>query len=109
MAGNAIKGVVTFDERGVSGHTNHRACYRGVLEVRDVRRLVLESTNLVRKYMSILDFFVSAVRSEQVLVNWNIWVVWKAMALHRSQFVWYRKLFVVFSRYGYINTLREIK
>lgn len=30
---------------------------------------------------------------------------WKAMATHRSQFVWYRRLFVVFSSYTYYNKL----
>ena len=30
---------------------------------------------------------------------------WKSMATHRSQFVWYRRLFVVFSCYTYYNKL----
>ena len=30
------------------------------------------------------------------------------MSLHRSQWVWYRKLFVVFSRYAYVNSLRRL-
>jgi len=30
---------------------------------------------------------------------------WAAMAMHRSQFVWYRRLFVVFSSYTYYNKL----
>jgi LmbE family N-acetylglucosaminyl deacetylase len=30
---------------------------------------------------------------------------WTAMATHRSQFVWYRRLFVVFSSYTYYNKL----
>ena len=30
-------------------------------------------------------------------------LVWNAMKAHRSQFVWYRRLFVVFSRYSYAN------
>lgn len=34
---------------------------------------------------------------------------WKAMATHQSQFVWYRRLFVVFSCYTFINRLRPIK
>jgi hypothetical protein len=34
---------------------------------------------------------------------------WKAMVVHRSQFVWYRRLFVVFSCYTYINLLRLIQ
>jgi N-acetylglucosaminylphosphatidylinositol deacetylase len=33
---------------------------------------------------------------------------WKAMTTHKSQFVWYRRLFVVFSCYTYVNTLQRI-
>mmetsp|Transcript_36870 Transcript_36870/g.42186 ORF Transcript_36870/g.42186 Transcript_36870/m.42186 type:complete len:276 (-) Transcript_36870:17-844(-) len=33
---------------------------------------------------------------------------WKAMATHHSQFVWYRRLFVVFSCYTYCNKLTLI-
>ena len=33
---------------------------------------------------------------------------WKAMAMHHSQFVWYRRLFVVFSCYTYYNKLTLI-
>eukprot|EP00978_Attheya_sp_CCMP212_P000389 scaffold788_cov56-Attheya_sp.AAC.2 len=36
-------------------------------------------------------------------------LVWNAMAAHRSQFVWYRRLSVLFSRYTYANRLREIR
>jgi len=32
---------------------------------------------------------------------------WHAMASHRSQFVWYRRLFVVFSCYTYVNRLER--
>jgi N-acetylglucosaminylphosphatidylinositol deacetylase len=28
--------------------------------------------------------------------------------MHKSQWVWYRKLFVVFSRYTYTNTLKRM-
>jgi N-acetylglucosaminylphosphatidylinositol deacetylase len=33
---------------------------------------------------------------------------WKAMSAHASQFVWYRRLFVVFSCYTYVNKLVRI-
>ena len=36
-------------------------------------------------------------------------LVWRAMAAHASQFVWYRRLFVVFSRYTYINDLSRLE
>ncbi|GKY98996.1 hypothetical protein MPSEU_000855300 [Mayamaea pseudoterrestris] len=32
---------------------------------------------------------------------------WKCMALHASQFVWYRRLFVAFSCYTYVNRLER--
>lgn len=34
---------------------------------------------------------------------------WRCMSTHASQFVWYRRLFVIFSRYAYCNTLQRIK
>jgi LmbE family N-acetylglucosaminyl deacetylase len=33
---------------------------------------------------------------------------WRVMATHQSQFVWYRRLFVVFSCYSYYNEMRLI-
>ena len=35
-------------------------------------------------------------------------LVWRAMAAHRSQFVWYRRLSVAFSRYTYINDVERL-
>jgi len=32
----------------------------------------------------------------------------RAMRLHASQWVWYRKLFILFSRYSYLNTIRRV-
>ena len=36
-------------------------------------------------------------------------LVWMAMAAHHSQFVWYRRLSVLFSRYTYLNDLYELE
>jgi len=33
----------------------------------------------------------------------------RAMEAHTSQLVWFRKLYLLFSRYLYINTIREIE
>lgn len=33
-------------------------------------------------------------------------LIWRAMAAHHSQFVWYRRLSVLFSRFSYHNSLR---
>lgn len=33
---------------------------------------------------------------------------WRAMAAHRSQFVWYRRMFIILSRYSYVNTFSDL-
>ena len=68
----------------------------------------LESTNIVRKYIGVLDIVFSA-SSRLCFINFSPGTVYRAMAAHASQFVWYRKLFVVFSRYSSINTLNLIE
>jgi N-acetylglucosaminylphosphatidylinositol deacetylase len=45
---------------------------------------------------------VQVYRMHQPALNW------KAMAAHHSQFVWYRRLFVVFSCYTYHNRLQKV-
>lgn len=77
--------------------------------------------NILVKYIPILDWwrlilcwmgiFVrvsSAVRSDENNVQYRLFqpsLNWRAMAAHSSQFVWYRRLFVVFSCYTYSNKL----
>uniref|UniRef100_M4BVJ8 N-acetylglucosaminylphosphatidylinositol deacetylase n=1 Tax=Hyaloperonospora arabidopsidis (strain Emoy2) TaxID=559515 RepID=M4BVJ8_HYAAE len=132
----SIDAVFTFDDYGVSGHPNHIATHLGVQqalreqqekcraattanagEEKIVRGWALESTNLVRKYIGILDTVLSMWLSRQredtqeerqFVFVCRPWWNYKAMALHRSQFVWYRRLFVVFSRYTFVNTFRPL-
>jgi N-acetylglucosaminylphosphatidylinositol deacetylase len=147
--------LITFDNHGVSGHANHRACYHGLLcllerqrrslstppggdnesptrrrtrrqnrqplndetvvaETKPKKRrlplkaFVLESTNLARKYIGLLDIPLSLAVGEFTYVHTDPWVTLAAMSAHHSQFVWYRKLFIVFSRYVYVNTLHAV-
>lgn len=107
LSAHNISTVITFDAHGVSGHINHRAVQAGLKRITTVKRFELQSTNLLRKYMGIADLMQSL--SEDILfVNVSIGLAWRAMATHSSQFVWYRKLFVIFSRYVYINTLKPV-
>ena len=48
-------------------------------------------------------------RAERMLAASNPLALMRAMTMHASQFVWYRRLFVVFSRYWYTNTLKCLK
>lgn len=102
-----IDAILTFDDYGVSGHANHRAINRALKQNRSafqhIQMWELESTNIFRKYIGLFDIIFSS-QSNYATVNFNPVYTWKAMATHYSQFVWYRKLFVLFSRYAYLNT-----
>jgi len=113
--------LITFDRYGVSFHPNHIAVHRGVLSyVRQCRAhgnsgveaYELESTNVVRKYLGVVDLPVSLVLAKWtgalICININPLLSYRAMQAHHSQFVWYRQLFVLFSRFTTINTLRPI-
>lgn len=98
---------------------------------------MLESVNIIRKYIQLLDLPVSLlsasywylVTHEQkrtikvnILPHYGkiinqpfnaslfniIFPLQNAMAAHKSQYVWFRKLYMIFSRYTFINTLQEV-
>ncbi|GAB4852600.1 hypothetical protein Ancab_016814 [Ancistrocladus abbreviatus] len=118
----AIDMVITFDEYGVSGHCNHRDVHFGTRKLlldpqhRNIEAWELVSTDILRKYSGPVDIWLSMLLtlrqpSAEVhcLLNEQPFKSFLAMAQHSSQWVWFRKLFVSFSSYTYVNTLRKIK
>ncbi|KAL4712398.1 hypothetical protein ACJJTC_001559 [Scirpophaga incertulas] len=112
-----IDTLVTFDRGGVSSHPNHCAifyaiAYMFVEKMLPIRCTVytLDSVNILRKYITFLDIPLSFIlSSKRYFLRWTeSRRVVRAMKLHRSQMVWFRYLYVVFSRYMVINTLRRI-
>lgn len=109
--------VVTFDGDGVSAHPNHVSCFRalqylysnGLIPV-GVQVFVLESVALWRKYMIAIDACISGVHSTFLYVSspWAYMRTWRAMLSHSSQLLWFRYLYMLFSRYIVINTLKRI-
>eukprot|EP00920_Eleutheroschizon_duboscqi_P013604 GHVT01031927.1.p1 GENE.GHVT01031927.1~~GHVT01031927.1.p1 ORF type:complete len:496 (-),score=134.07 GHVT01031927.1:257-1744(-) len=69
--------------------------------------LFLKSTNLISKYLGLLDLFLTAAQNELVVVQWSPIAGLRAMRGYSSQLVWYRVLFLCFSRFAYINSFRE--
>ena len=107
--GVEIETIVTFDHQGVSFHPNHIATHYGCLRLY-LKGLfkgdlyTLETVPMWRKYIVFLDILLS--RFDQV--NYYLaspFPACTALALHESQFVWYRKLFMGFSKYVYHNGL----
>lgn len=113
---HGIDVVLTFDDYGVSGHPNHVACYRGVLE-RHRPAWILLSTGIMLKYsgplgvlfVDLAAFLCSGyhdeTRSVVTMTRFDPARTWGAMQSHQSQFVWYRRLFVIFSHFAYTNSL----
>ncbi|XP_063938724.1 uncharacterized protein LOC108192926 isoform X2 [Daucus carota subsp. sativus] len=123
----AIDTIITFDGYGVSGHCNHRDVNRVTFCVvlckeiltpgswdKFISFLFQVSTNLWRKYSGPIDIWLSilnAMRNSDklhCLLNAQPRKSYVAMAQHMSQWVWFRKLFVSFSSYTFVNTLQKI-
>jgi N-acetylglucosaminylphosphatidylinositol deacetylase len=106
--------LLTFDEKGVSGHLNHITTYYAVKHYLDyVQQLPaykLISVKPKEQYLYLFnqsdkpvnDIDSITFRSNAMSKTWN------KMSKHSSQFTWYRKLSVIFSRYTYVNTLKVI-
>ncbi|XP_026755013.1 N-acetylglucosaminyl-phosphatidylinositol de-N-acetylase [Galleria mellonella] len=109
--------LVTFDRGGVSSHVNHSAVFYAVaymfvekLMPKKCTVYTLDSVNILRKYLGFLDLPLSFVlSSKRYFLRWTeSRRVIRAMKRHKSQMVWFRYLYVAFSRYMIINTLRRI-
>ncbi|KAJ0693278.1 putative N-acetylglucosaminylphosphatidylinositol deacetylase [Helianthus annuus] len=118
---HAIDIIITFDNYGVSGHCNHRDVNHGVRRFmldtsqQEIEAWELVSTNIIRKYSGPVDIWFSLWSAQNslngqmhCLLNENPRRSYAAMSQHSSQWVWFRKLFVSFSSYTYVNTLKKI-
>ena len=108
------------DGRNISGPL------RSLVQNTEFKLIVLESVyNPIAKYFCFIELFYLIIGkmfslwfgknksaystgTKQTFIMVNPKLVWNTMKAHYTQFVWYRKLFVIFSRYSYINTTRVI-
>ncbi|KLO09846.1 LmbE-like protein [Schizopora paradoxa] len=130
---NRINIVLTFDEHGISSHPNHISLIRGASalldEQRHLRGFALKTTNVAAKYTgqasaiwNILHLRLCALlnnyyasescRSKESLTFISglegYATALRAMMRHKSQLVWFRWLYVAFSRYMWVNEWVEI-
>lgn len=125
-----VSTVITFDQDGVSGHSNHKDVCQGVrlaLEQLDddhLQLIELESLPLSVKYIGIIGIIYEAVnvavdmtlnrieqKPSELLVCWLDWSDYikysvGAMLQHKSQLVWFRWLYLAFSCYCHANSLK---
>lgn len=109
-----IEIVLTFDDKGVSSHPNHISCFHALqflysngLVPSDVQIFVLETVSLLRKYIGFLDLYMSFFTSTFMVLSWPQ-NSWSAMREHKTQLVWFRYLYLLFSRYIVLNTFKRI-
>ncbi|XP_035638127.1 N-acetylglucosaminyl-phosphatidylinositol de-N-acetylase [Oncorhynchus keta] len=110
--------VLTFDGRGVSGHSNHTAIYKAVSYLAsignipdDCSLLSLLTIGVLRKYLSFLELPISWLLPSDlccVIGSKGYIQAKRAMLCHRTQLLWFRYLYIWFSRYMIINTFQVI-
>lgn len=130
--------ILTFDSLGISSHPNHKSLPRGVLHFLSTykekhstpppRLFTLISHPLVDKYVGIvapllakLDILFGGLLQRYSLVpepssGLPVFVsgireyvgALRAMMQHKSQLVWFRWLYVAFSRYMWVNEWVEL-
>jgi len=122
-----ISAIITYDRMGISGHVNHRSVYEGIkyyIAQNGNKAMpavfTLKTVSVIRKYSSVLDIIFSlnafliphayAVGDRALFVSAmdEIYLAQKAMLQHKSQMVWFRWLYILFSRYMAINELTRI-
>ena len=109
--------ILTFDQYGISHHINHSAIYHAIIQSKsqlsDTQIYTLTSVPLWRKYISYIDilFHYLWFKRHQTMnfIHFNIKINWYSMKLYATQFIWYRRLFLLFSRYTFFNTIEQIQ
>ena len=106
-----IDTILTFDRGGVSGHPNH-------VSIADASLLEFKRPIKVVQLVSVPTLLKYAIPPLDILSPWDTDLVSinsadpaacsNLMKLYASQNVWFRRLFTLFSRYAYINTLRLV-
>ncbi|TPX68037.1 hypothetical protein SpCBS45565_g03337 [Spizellomyces sp. 'palustris'] len=135
IAERKVDVVITFDNGGISGHPNHRALFEGIRYFLNLpassstspRRQIplcyaLKTVSLLRKYLFIGDLGLTVVphllfRARDGMKSHSAVFVATpqqflqartAMTRHKSQLVWFRYLYILFSRYMIVNELERI-
>ena len=115
--------IITFDELGVSRHPNHIAVNKGIMlnknEIQKELNKTIEIKELktgfwISKYLGVISlcyqFIVNLFSIEKKknfyvipIENFIDATLFRSFLKHKSQNVWYRYLYLVFSKFQYYN------
>lgn len=111
---NDINSILSFDERGISSHRNHCDISRALLSLSSNYTIYsLQTVSILRKYSFLFDLIPTLVLNRQNIICLNTpndyLALLKAMHSHKSQFLWFRIIYLFTSRYMLINNLIRLK
>lgn len=89
-----IDTIITFDKEGITGHKNHISCYNTVRWIRHVKKYEL----ITAKTEPVITYILPDNKHAE-----------KHMKIHHSQYTWYRKFFIKYSKYTTRNDLALIE
>ena len=69
----------------------------------DIEVFTLTTVNIFRKYIGFADINL-CMPDEWQAFRFNFIEAYMTLAEHETQLVWFRKLFIIFSRYTYVNS-----
>jgi len=116
-----ISTILTFDTKGISGHPNHIALSKGAMEFvgrnrQHVALFNLDTVPIMEKYIGnlaplyqqalakLLGRAHIAASAKQFISSFGGYAIaFRAMQEHWSQLVWFRWLYILTSRYMWIN------
>ncbi|KZS97091.1 LmbE-like protein, partial [Sistotremastrum niveocremeum HHB9708] len=117
-----INAILTFDSYGVSGHPNHASLPAGASHL--LRNMTMDkrpslyslrSMSRLAKFTGPMSIVTGGLFPPIILSSYSTTTTvtryltsLKAMAQHRSQLVWFRYLYVLFSRYMFVNEWNEV-
>ncbi|QRW23306.1 carbohydrate esterase family 14 protein [Rhizoctonia solani] len=106
-----IQSIITFDQHGISSHPNHISLYHAASSLRpQVQLWTLYTTGVLAKYTGYLGAVFPSASDQGVIFASGIegyLTALSAMNQHWTQLVWFRWLYVGWSRYMWVNELRE--
>ena len=98
--------IFTFDAKGISGHPNHTSLYKAALLLKSKSHqiYILKSYNTLKKFLSYFSLLFTKFKPDHLyFYNSSVADARKILSLHKSQYVWFRKLFISFSSYAVFN------
>ncbi|ETO19615.1 hypothetical protein RFI_17615 [Reticulomyxa filosa] len=97
---HGVDTIITFDDIGMLSSQSNLC----VLKLKSQKTLWRKYTGCLEPFIQYLLHKYFFWQSDCVVVFNNIKNGWTGMSHHHSQFLWFRKLFVIFSQYCWMNT-----